>query len=172
MIDASVTGDERVIASIRSQYQKVITNVEQSIGRLTLKLLTRVKVNKLSGQVLNVRTGRLRRSITYVVNKTPSRITGIVGTNVEYARAHELGFSGEVSVKAHLRRTKTEKKLFIRGAKAGQVNTKQTLRDQKAKSPTILVKAHTRKVNLPEKSFLRSALSDMALDYSDSTTIS
>lgn len=143
MIDASVTGDERVIASIRSQYQKVITNVEQSIGRLTLKLLTRVKVNKLSGQVLNVRTGRLRRSITYVVNKTPSRITGIVGTNVEYARAHELGFSGEVSVKAHLRE--------IKKAWGKDITPR-----------TVEVRTHSRQVNLPAKSFLRSALSDMA----------
>lgn len=143
MIDASVTGDERVVASIRSQYQKVITNVEQSIGRLTLKLLTRVKVNKLSGQVLNVRTGRLRRSITYVVNKTPSRITGIVGTNVEYARAHELGFSGEVSVKAHLRE--------IKKAWGKDITPR-----------TVEIRAHSRHVNLPEKSFLRSALSDMA----------
>lgn len=142
MIDASVTGDERVIASIRSQYQKVITNVEQSIGRLTLKLLTRVKVNKLSGQVLNVRTGRLRRSITYVVNKTPSRITGIVGTNVEYARAHELGFSGEVSVKAHLRE--------IKKAWGKDITPR-----------TVEVRTHSRQVNLPAKSFLRSAMEEM-----------
>ena len=143
MIDASVTGDERVIASIRSQYQKVITNVEQSIGRLTLKLLTRVKVNKLSGQVLNVRTGRLRRSITYKVIKTPSRITGIVGTNVEYARIHELGFHGQVSVKAHLRE--------IKKAWGKDITPR-----------TVEVRTHSRQVNLPAKSFLRSALSDMA----------
>lgn len=142
MIDASVTGDERVIASIRSQYQKVITNVEQSIGRLTLKLLTRVKVNKLSGQVLNVRTGRLRRSITYKVIKTPSRITGIVGTNVEYARIHELGFHGQVSVKAHLRE--------IKKAWGKDITPR-----------TVEVRTHSRQVNLPAKSFLRSAMEEM-----------
>ena len=142
MIDASVTGDERVIASIRSQYQKVITNVEQSIGRLTLKLLTRVKVNKLSGQVLNVRTGRLRRSITYKVIKTPSRITGIVGTNVEYARIHELGFHGQVPVKAHLRE--------IKKAWGKDITPR-----------TVEVRTHSRQVNLPAKSFLRSAMEEM-----------
>ena len=142
MIDASVTGDERVIASIRSQYQEVITNVEQSIGRLTLKLLTRVKVNKLSGQVLNVRTGRLRRSITYKVIKTPSRITGIVGTNVEYARIHELGFHGQVSVKAHLRE--------IKKAWGKDITPR-----------TVEVRTHSRQVNLPAKSFLRSAMEEM-----------
>lgn len=142
MIDASVIGDEQVVASIRSQYRKVITNVEQSIGRLTLKLLTRVKVNKLSGQVLNVRTGRLRRSITYKVIKTPSRITGIVGTNVEYARIHELGFHGQVSVKAHLRE--------IKKAWGKDITPR-----------TVEVRTHSRQVNLPAKSFLRSAMEEM-----------
>lgn len=143
MIEASVTGDSAVVASIREQYRKITTNVEQSIGRLTLKLLTRVKVNKLSGQVLNVRTGRLRRSITQKVVNTPSQITGIVGTNVEYARAHELGFNGQVSVKAHLRQIKMA---------WGKSITPRT----------VEIRAHSRQVNLPEKSFLRSALTDMA----------
>ncbi|WP_026470034.1 hypothetical protein [Alkanindiges illinoisensis] len=143
MIEASVTGDSAVVASIREQYRKITTNVEQSIGRLTLKLLTRVKVNKLSGQVLNVRTGRLRRSITQKVVNTPSQITGIVGTNVEYARAHEIGFNGQVSVKAHLRQIKMA---------WGKSITPRT----------VEIRAHSRQVNLPEKSFLRSALTDMA----------
>lgn len=143
MIEASVTGDSAVVASIREQYRKITTNVEQSIGRLTLKLLTRVKVNKLSGQVLNVRSGRLRRSITQKVVNTPSQITGIVGTNVEYARAHELGFNGQVSVKAHLRQ--------IKMAWGKRITPR-----------TVEIRAHSRQVNLPEKSFLRSALTDMA----------
>lgn len=142
MIEASVTGDAQVVASIRQQYQKITTNVEQSIGRLTLKLLTRVKVSKLSGQVLNVRTGRLRRSITQKVVSTPSRITGIVGTNVEYARAHELGFNGQVSVKAHLRQ--------IKMAWGKRITPR-----------TVVIRPHTRQVNLPAKSFLGSALADM-----------
>lgn len=143
MIEASVTGDAAVVASIRQQYRKITTNVEQSIGRLTLKLLTRVKVSKLSGQVLNVRTGRLRRSITQKVVSTPSHITGIVGTNVEYARAHELGFNGQVSVKAHLRQ--------IKMAWGKRITPR-----------TVEIRAHSRQMNLPEKSFLRSALADMA----------
>lgn len=142
MIEVSVSGDAQVVASIRQQYQKITTNVEQSIGRLTLKLLTRVKVSKLSGQVLNVRTGRLRRSITHKVAKTPNAISGIVGTNVEYARAHELGFNGQVSVKAHLRQIKMA---------WGKSITPRT----------VEIRPHTRQVNLPAKSFLASALADM-----------
>lgn len=142
MIEVSVTGDAAVVANIREQYRKITANVEQSIGRLTLKLLTQVKVNKLSGQVLNVRTGRLRRSINQKVTKTPNAITGIVGTNVKYARAHELGFNGEVSVKAHLRQIKMA---------WGRSITPRT----------VEIRPHTRQVNLPPKSFLGSALADM-----------
>ena len=142
MIEMSVTGDADVIAAIRVRHQNFIRNIEQSVGRLTLKLLTRVKVNKLSGQVLNVRTGRLWRSITYKVIKTPSRITGIVGTNVEYARIHELGFHGQVSVKAHLRE--------IKKAWGKDITPR-----------TVEVRTHSRQVNLPAKSFLRSAMEEM-----------
>lgn len=142
MIETSVTGDSAVVASIREQYREITANVEQSIGRLTLKLLTRVKANKLSGQVLNVRTGRLRRSITQKITKELGLITGIVGTNVEYARPHELGFKGAVSVKAHLRQ--------IKQAWGKSITPR-----------TVEVRSHSRQVNLPEKSFLRSALSEM-----------
>lgn len=142
MIEFEVTGDDAVIKSLRQQHQKIVANVQQSIGRLTLKLLTRVKVDKLSGQVLNVRSGRLRRSITHKVVTTPDAVSGLVGTNVEYARAHELGFSGQVTVKAHLRQIKMA---------WGKSITPRT----------VEVSAHSRQVNLPEKSFLRSALADM-----------
>lgn len=143
MIEQSVTGDTAVVASIREQCKEITANVEQSIGRLTLKLLTRVKVKKLSGQVLNVRTGRLRRSITQKVTKEPNHITGIVGTNVNYGRIHEIGFNGDVSVKGHLR---TIKKAW----------------GKDIKPKTVEIRAYSRHVNLPEKSFLRSAMIDMA----------
>ncbi len=51
---------------------------------------------------LGVVTGRLRSS----VRATPARIVGqsvivSIGTPVEYARAHEFGFEGDVTVRAH-----------------------------------------------------------------------
>lgn len=143
MIETSVTGDTEVVASIREQYKEITDNVEKSIGRLTLKLLNLVKVNKLSGQVLNVRTGRLRRSITQTTKRESTLITGIVGTNVEYARGHELGFNGSVSVKAHLR--------LIKKAWGKNISPR-----------SISIKSHSRQVNLPKKSFLGSALKDMS----------
>jgi phage gpG-like protein len=98
-------------------------------------LLSHVKADKLSDQVLRVSTGRLRRSITQEVQIESEKIIGIVGTNVEYARAHEYGYTGAVTVKSHIRRLKTGKETNVR--------------------------SYSRNANIKERSFLRSALSDM-----------
>lgn len=50
-----------------------------------------IKKNKLSGQVLKVRSGRLRSSITNRVFLSGKDLAGQVGTNVVYAKIHEIG---------------------------------------------------------------------------------
>lgn len=44
-----------------------------------------------SGRILRRRTGRLRASITSTVLVHGNRVTGRIGSNVVYARIHELG---------------------------------------------------------------------------------
>lgn len=124
------------------QSAKVQKEVKKSIGRLILKLLRKVKQDKLSGQVLNVRTGRLRRSINQRVTESDGRIVGLVGTNVEYAPPHELGFTGSVTVKEHMR--------LIKKAWGRSINPKR-----------VEVKSHSRAVKFPVNSFLQSALREM-----------
>lgn len=143
MIRGMIVGDRETIAKLGKAKERARDAVRKSVVRLTLELLRKVKAEKLSGQVLNVQTGRLRRSITQRVTEQGSTITGIVGTNVEYARTHELGFKGPVSVKAHLREIKKAWGKPLKAAKK------------------IQVKPHTRQVELPARSFLRSALADM-----------
>lgn len=64
----------------------------------------KIKRDYLSGQVLNVRTNRLRGSITH---KMPQLTTGgwqgTVGTNVIYAPVHEYGATIEAKNKPYLR---------------------------------------------------------------------
>lgn len=143
MIRGVIVGDREVIAKLGAAKDRAREAVKKSVVRLTLELLRKVKAEKLSGQLLNVQTGRLRRSITQRATEQGSTITGIVGTNVEYARAHELGFKGPVSVKAHLRQIKEAWGKPLKAAKK------------------IQVKPHARQVELPARSFLRSALADM-----------
>lgn len=146
MIQAEVTGDEVVAYRLRRVPEQVKGRVRDTIGRLALKLQRQVMQDKLSGQVLKVRTGTLRRSINQAMLEEGDTIAGIVSTRVKYGKAHEYGFKGPVTVKAHLR---TIKQAFGKPLKA---------------PVTVTVKAHTANINLPERSFLRSALKDMAPD--------
>lgn len=134
---------ERVL---RAAADATPASLTRGIGRLVLRLLRKVKQEKLSGQVLNVRTGRLRRSINQrIEGANTARVSGVVGTNVDYGRKHEFGFTGQETVKQHLR---NQVKAWGRDIEPMQVT----------------VSSHTRNVKLPERSFLRSALAEMQPD--------
>ncbi len=134
MADKSVTGDREVIADLRRFDAAARGELQKGIGRIALKLLTRVKAQKLSGQALNVRTGRLRRSITQRVEASADEINGIVGTNVEYGKFHEYGRSVKAELKQHRD-----------GFKAGLTASKPEVNPD----------------DLPPRSFLRSALAEL-----------
>ena len=143
MIQGTVTGDKEVSRRLRALPDGIRSRVVDSIGRLTLRLQRKVMQEKLTGQVLKVRTGTLRRSIDQRLVTDQSAVSGIVSTNVGYGKAHEYGFQGPVTVKEHLR---LGKQAFGKDLKYPVWAT---------------VKAHTMNQNLPERSFLRSALADM-----------
>jgi phage gpG-like protein len=77
-----------------------------------------------------------------MLDDTSSNPKGIVGTNVSYGRAFELGFEGAVPVREFLR---TQVKAWGK-----DITPKK-----------VTVHAHTRKVKIPQRSFLVSALKDM-----------
>ncbi|NTV02430.1 MAG: HK97 gp10 family phage protein [Chlorobiaceae bacterium] len=107
------------------------TAVHKAVMRVSLKLVSRVK-EKLSGEVLNVRTGRLRRSIHAEYEFGPTQAIAVVGTNVEYGRIHEFG--GVI-------RPKTKKALRF------QIDGRWIV---------------TKMVRMPERSFLRSSMRELA----------
>jgi phage gpG-like protein len=111
--------------------------LKQLIQRLTFKLLAMVKADKLSGQVLNVKTGKLRRSINAKFENNGN--TGTVGTNLIYGKVHENG--GPIEISAHMRMMK---QAFGRHVKVPR---------------EISVSNYI--ANFPERSFLRSALKDI-----------
>jgi phage gpG-like protein len=136
MISGIVIGGEAATARFNNLTQRLRAELRVGIGRAALLVQNDSKANKLSGQVLNVVTGRLRRSINVEISESETNVQGSVGTNVAYAHAHEFGFQGTVSVRESLRTSVLGKKFTVR--------------------------AHSMKMNVPEKSFLRSALADMA----------
>ena len=141
MIHGYLVGDAEVTARLDALPTKLRDEMRDGIGRCALRL-QRLAKQKLNGEVLNVKTGRLRNSIKDVVMDEGEKVVGIVSTLVKYAPVHEYGFKGTVTVRESLR---TIKQAFGRPIAARQIS----------------VKAHTRKMNMPERSFLRSALADL-----------
>lgn len=138
-VTVKTEGALRRVSAIK---QRIVANLIETIKRLAIELQTKVKDQKLSGQVLNVRTGTLRRSINQRVGVGPRSIEAIVGTNVAYAGAHEFGFKGVVTIREHLR---LQKMAF------GKPMTPRR----------VTVRSHPARMNMPERKFLRSALDDM-----------
>ena len=125
--------------------------IKDGVERAAIRLSNIVKRDKLSGTVLNVRTGTLRRSINERLVEDDKGITAYVGSfagyttpganpqeAAGYARIHEFG--GTFTIPAHERLTKDR---GDRGLKAGFKLIEY-------------VKQHT--ATYPERSFLRSAL--------------
>lgn len=106
------------------------------IKKSTFKLVAYIKREKLSGDPLNVRTGRLRRSINAKFSNGGK--TGHAGTNVSYGAVHELGL--QVQIAEH-KRIMTQ--VFGKPVDPFEVS----------------VSGHTRVY--PERSFLRSALKEL-----------
>lgn len=143
MIKGEVLGGPELVAKVEGKYPNFFKEqIGRAVLRLTLLLQARVKT-KLSGEVLNVKTGRLRRSISRKIEGegTPV-VTGSVGTNVKYAPPHEFGFHDKVTIKQHMRM--------------------QTMAWGRPMEPRqVTVSSHTAAMNLPERSFLRSSLQEL-----------
>jgi HK97 gp10 family phage protein len=141
-IDIKVDGDRELIARLDAMPAKIRNALIKKVTALSLLLEAKVKGDKLSGQVLNVKTGALRRSIFSVVTSTETSVTGKVASSgdVKYAAIHEFG--GTINVPEITAKGKAL--AFMMGGK--QVFFKK-------------VAAHT--VTMPERSFMRSSLKDM-----------
>lgn len=139
MITVSVVGREELVAKLDAIPEAVRKGLRSAILEQLIQLQGYVKEQKLTGQVLKVQTGTLRRSINVSsLEETGSKISGAVGTNTQYGKLHEYG----LPVRAH---TRLITQVFGRQLKFPEY---------------VNVKAFT----MPERSFLRSALEDRAED--------
>ncbi|MFV5466164.1 hypothetical protein [Acinetobacter towneri] len=126
--------------------ERVRAEIRRTVNALTLKLQRTIQEDMLTGQRLNVQSGRLRGSVSSKVEEGKDWIEGTVGAGgalVPYAFAHEFGLKGAVAIKAHLRMIK---KVF------GQPITPRQ----------IMIKAHSRKVDMKERRFMRDSLDEVA----------
>lgn len=147
MISASLVGDSTVLDRLRQIPEVARQGVARAVAQLGIDLQNNVQQNKLSGEVLRVRSGTLRQSIMLQTDQSGTALTATVWSNLDYAAAQEYGFSGTVSIRAALRQIK---EAFGRPIAA----------------KTVSVRPYRRRMDLPERSFLRSALGDMTPDIS------
>ena len=145
MVKIEFIGDREVASKLKELEPKIYNSLLFTITKLSIQLQAKIKSEKLTGQVLKTRTGTLRRSINYRVDKTPSEIIGRVGIGADAAKygiMHEFGFRGTENIRSHLR---TIKKVWGKSISPKQIS----------------VRSHTRTVNYPERSFMRTALAEM-----------
>lgn len=145
-IEAVITGDRELTATLTSVPGRLHRRLVTVMTRLGITLQRHVKQDKLSGQVLKNRTGHLRASIAHETTDGEAGIVTRVGVfqgpTVIYGRAHEFGFKGVVTVRAHVRNIK---QAFGRPIAPRSVN----------------VRAHSANLNVKERSFLRTAFAEM-----------
>ncbi len=140
MIKVELVGGDKVVAAIENITPRVLLRVQKAVRDTTIAVEGRAR-EKLSGQVLNVRTGRLRRSITSKITEGESGAIGTVGTNVSYARIHEFGGT----TRAHVIRARNAKSLKF--SKGGLDVFRTSVNHPGSK--------------IPERSFLRSSLREL-----------
>jgi phage gpG-like protein len=147
MFDAQIIGDRELSFKFAELPADLHAAIAAKIAQNTAQLWDKVVKEKLSGQVLNMRSGNLARSIRSETADDGATITGRVYSDgsVPYARIHEFGGT----TKAHVIVPSKARALhFIAGGK--QVFASM-VRHPGSKIPT--------------RSYLRSALAEMIPDF-------
>lgn len=145
---------EAVQARLRNASKALQRSIRDTVEDLATEVQRAVKQDKLTGQVLHVRSGTLRRSINKEVRNQNGRISAIVGTNVEYAGIHEYG--GTILMKPRERTT------YFKLRRDGTVGNRFVKKGRSDFSQTHAARSMGTYITMPERSFLRSTLSEFA----------
>ena len=139
---------------------------ELAIGEITRNRLTGDGPFQVSEHKLGVVTKLLRaslnrgepHSLTTLAVAKGDTVTSTIGTNVEYAGAHEFGFSGPVFVNSHIRRAHKRLKETIT-TKTGKTRRKFS------KVGESIVTGHGRNVDIPARAPIKHGLEDYEPEY-------
>lgn len=147
-VNVSITGDKELIARFKKMPAAVQAALLKKVTFYALKLESYVKRNKLQGQVLSRKSGRLARAIGNRVAYDKSSVFGFVfaSSDVPYAGIQEYG--GVTS--AHLIMPKKARVLAF--TKDGQKMFARRVMHPGSK--------------MPERSYLRSSLREMSAEIS------
>jgi phage gpG-like protein len=89
-IEVTFLGAAKLEARLE-KLEKIQATLTPVMLGIAVKLAKHIERDKLAGQVLHRRTGKLARSILGTMESNASSVDAIVGTKTEYARIQELG---------------------------------------------------------------------------------
>ncbi len=142
MIEYRITGAAEVIEHLGTIPEKVRVNVRETLDAWGAQLAEYIRADKLSGQVLNRRSGLLSGSVHPLVEESAQGIVGGAGggAGVPYARIHEFGGT----IPAH--------EVVARNAQALAFTVDGVLRFAK--------RVQIPDVEMPERSYMRSSFAE------------
>jgi phage gpG-like protein len=156
----SVTVDDSAVrARFSAMPEKIQSRLTRAVTTLAEKLRTHVVKDKLLGQVLNRRSGRLGQSIQEKVESTASSVIGTVYSagDVKYARINEYGGVINHPGGTPFIVTRDYGAMFISKIAA-----------EKHGGNWPVTKPH--QIVMPERSYMRSSLADMKTEIIDQMT--
>ena len=139
MLESWLIGDKEIVARLEAMPEKLSQGLLRAVTALTLELEGLVK-EKLSGEVLKVRSGTLRGSVHAEMEQGPDWVSGI-GTKVPYAAINEYGGT----IAPHLILPKKGRMLAF---------------SWQGKN-CVMAKVNHPGSKIPERSFLRSAMREL-----------
>jgi phage gpG-like protein len=147
MLKVQLIGDDALIAKFDAMPAKVRQALKAKVTALAIEMDSKV-VDKLSGPVLNRKTGALARSINWLVEDQGQAVIGKVRSSgdVKYAAIHEFG-----GVIHHP------------GGTAYIIESGQAVWISNAKAATMenVRRTAPHDITMPERSYMRSTLADM-----------
>jgi phage gpG-like protein len=143
-LTANIVGGDKLVAKLRNAQTSVPLAVLREMKNQMARAADWSRANRLSGDPLNRRSGRLSRSINGDATLDGEVVRGTLSSNVPYAHVHEDG--GTFNIPAYTRRPP-------RTRTAGGRLRKRTEAQNVA---SVTVQSHT--ATYPQRAFLRPSL--------------
>lgn len=118
MISFQQVGAEQVFIFLKGSPEKLQGGLQRAFARIAIRLQKYIKDEKLAGQVLHRRSGKLASSVIQRVETSGTQIAAIVqaGSLAPYAGVHEYG--GVFTVPEHMSVSRRGKAFSVRAHSA------------------------------------------------------
>lgn len=164
----------RLARELRGMKAAALRNVQRALNRenqFTAAHVARTRLSQRGPETLGVLTNRYRNSLRpSQAEIIGDRVVSAIGTNVEsYPRAHEFGFSGDVTVRRHDRRVFTHR--TTGGGAAFNPTTGKITKQRKKKislfNGTVTVREHVRHMEIKARAPLSRGIAEREGNYSE-----